>query len=702
MKDEDLTLWEENPATDEQELTLWEDATEDEQELSLWEEEKVLGQNGSEKISLWSDAKELPPISQLLIREENLGGISLPEGFEDWKEVGDCFIKYYNKDADLGIDESRPLTKSLEGAALYGSDDPAKQWEGSELISDAANRKDAVGMRQRAVVLLEGLVCERDPESALKWLHMAVRAGDIKALRILVYSLYGMEKILVAPRENAKAGDSEGRSIKLSDLFDGVTVSEKDKLYYVKGLIDLTWNYYSIDWGGRLIKGSHYKDRPLLSLVYGYLTRLYEIDKTIPDSESVLNKWGNELYAEIKKEPLYDGLLIPERESEVRQIGNLCRIFDVEEEDLAQPLSLSWNPIRLFPKREGDFVNLIRDNAYGNNSEQHFLIEKKEEIKNWTWRKLREIVCDYGSKHWFSPFYVFCMEVMVDRFFKEGINYSDRLGIRKIQDVNYIFTTVRFLGKTGSYRYGYGDFNKSYWYEYFIEKEKLFWEMADRIPDLIIEKNKIKKVDIKTKEEVVKENVQKYSKYFSADEFNALKEAAAGSDWKKEAAYLLGLRYEYGQGTEADWSEAVKWFKIGQDSMFKENSKKHFDRLESQVENFRELKNLLPVLHSPQASTAAARIEQLSQRGLSPAKFLMAKQMLEPNVQKRENFIFPYDPERGLKLLEQAADKGNYSAMYELVLIGRNCKYNFDHDEFLANKYQSMQEKALEEDLRIE
>ncbi|MBE5824128.1 MAG: sel1 repeat family protein [Butyrivibrio sp.] len=702
MKDEDLTLWEDNPATDEQELTLWEDATEDEQELSLWEEEKVLGQNGSEKISLWSDAKELPPISQLLIREENLGGISLPEGFEDWKEVVDCFIKYYNKDADLGIDESRPLTKSLEGAALYGSDDSAKQWEGSELISDAANRKDAVGMRQRAVVLLEGLVCERDPESALKWLHMAVRAGDIKALRILVYSLYGMEKILVAPRENAKAGDNEGRSIKISDLFDGVTVSEKDKLHYVRRLIDLTEKYYSIDWGDRLIKGSHYKDRPLLTLVYGYLTRLYEIDKTIPDSESVLNKWGNELYAEIKKEPLYDGLLIPERESETRQIDNLCRIFDVEEEDLAQPLSLSWNPIRLFPKREGDFVNLIRDNAYGNNREHNFLIEKKEEIKNWTWRKLRRIVCDHDPEYFFAPFYVCCMEAMVEKLFKEGINYSEKNGIRKIQDVKNIFNTVRFLGKTGSYRYGYGDFNKSYWYEYFIEKEKLFWEMADRIPDLIIEKNKIKKVDIKTKEEVVRENVSKYSKYFSADEFNALKEAAAGSDWKKEAAYLLGLRYEYGQGTEADWGEAVKCFEIGQEGMFKKNSKKHLDRLQPQVENFRELKNLLPVLHSPQAATAAARIEQLSQRGLSPAKFLMAKQMLEPNVQKRENFIFPYDPERGLKLLEQAADKGNYSAMYELVLIGRNCKYNFDHDEFLANKYQSMQEKALEEDLRIE
>lgn len=696
--EQELTLWEEEPVTDEQELTLWEETAKDEQELILWEEEKVSGQNGNENISLWSDTNELPPVTQLIIHEGDRLGITLPEGFEDWKEVGRCFIEYYNRDPGRDVDDSRPLTKSLEGAVLYGSDDAGKQWEGSELILETANRKDAVGMRQRAVVLLEGLICERDPESALKWLHLAARMGDIKALRILVYSLFGMDKILIAPREDAQGSDKEGRSIRLNDLFDGVSVSEKDKLYYVKVLIELTWEYYQINWNGVLMMGSLYKDRPLLTLVYGYLKRLYEVDKKIPDSDSVLRKWGNCLYAEIKKEPLYDGVLVCERESEERQIASLCSMFDVEEEDLATPLSWSWNPRKLFPCKQGNFESLGKRDS----NEQNLLVTKSKEIKKWPWRKLRKIVREYEPNYFFAPFYVFCMEEMVERLLKEGIDYSDKHSVRKIRDVNDVFTKIRFLGKNGEYRYGYGDFCKSSAYEYFAEKEKQFWEMADKIPDPVREKNSITRRDIKTRQEVVKEKVREYCQYYSADEFKALKEAASGNEWNEEASYLLGLRYEYGQGTEADWREAVKCFKIAQDGLFAKNSKKHLEKLEPQVEHFRELKNLLPILHSPQAATAAARIEELSRKGFSPAKLVMAKQMMEPNQQKRENYFFPYDPRRGLELAKQAAGLGNLSAMYELVLIGRNGKYNFEPDESFACEYQQKQEKALEEDLRIE
>ena len=42
------------------------------------------------------------------------------------------------------------------------------------------------------------------------------------------------------------------------------------------------------------------------------------------------------------------------------------------------------------------------------------------------------------------------------------------------------------------------------------------------------------------------------------------------------------------------------------------------------------------------------------------------------------------------------------TAMYELVLIARNGKYNFNPNEDFANYYQKMQEKILEEDLRME
>ena len=681
MKDEELTLWEDDKTvSEEQELTLWEDdesASDNKavQNTTILEEEKVFGQTGDEGISLWSDATELPPISELLLRE----GDRVKQGNE-----------YYIRDYD----------DAYTGLLRYGLGDETKQREGQKYIeSGAKKQRDTVCMRQRAVVLLEGLVCPRDAMSALIWLHMAAREGDIKALRILVYALFGMEKILVSPRIGASKADKEGRSIRLTDLFDGVNLSEKEKLYYVKTLIENTVAIKrSLD-KKKFLFVPISEDRPLLTLVYGYLIRTYEIDKELIDTERMLKKWGNVLYAEIKRQPLYDGVLIQNKESESSQISRLCRMFDVEEEDLEKPITWEWNPYREFRRQQGDYDHIKSINIDGNRGAYRLMIHRKE-IENWPWRKLREIVYEKQPSLYFAPFYVYCMRRMVEKFFEEKIDYSDEKGLRKIHDVKYIFKTIKYLSEHGEYRYGYSEFGKSYDYKYLAEKEDKFWDIVKEMPDKIRVHQKL--LSPKEIEEKIKENTKKYSKYFSVEEFNALKEAAAGDEWPKEASYLLGLRYEYGQGTEADWSEAVKCFKKAEGSLFKNNSQKHLERLEPQTEYFKEMKNLLQLLHSPQAATAAARIEDMSKKGFSPAMLVIAKQKLESDDHKRADFIFSYDQRGGLELLKDAAELRNMTAMYELVLIARNGKYNFNPNEDFANYYQKMQEKILEEDLRME
>jgi TPR repeat protein len=692
MKDDELTLWEED------------EPSIDVKELSLWEEEKNFGQNGDEDISLWSDNEDLPPISQLLLHEGDKLELTLPKGFNDWTKMARCYEWYYNHHHDGNetssyYEETSRFIQCLKGAVLYGSDDKEKWWEGSVYIKEAASRKDPIGMRQRAIVLLEGIICDRDRESALKWLHMAARAGDLKALRILVYSLFGMEKILVAPRENAKREDEEGRFIKISDLFDEVHLSRIEKLHYVKALIDLTMEYYRIQWKGELWRRSYTQDRPLLTLVYGYLIRMYEVDKEKLDTGRLLKDWGSYLYAEIRNDPLYDGVLISNKESKAQQIANLCKIFNEDEEELENPLTWNWNPRSELGYQSGHYINLI-DTSRKGNEEGIRLKCRTLEIRKWPWRKLRKIVCVDGYYQYFAPFYVYCMEQMVDRFFREEIDCYDEREVKKFSDVKSVFDTNRFLGELDKYTYGYKGYKDSNNYKYFIEKEKQYWERVKKLPDST--RSKLNLISPGERKNKIKDYVKEYTKNYSAEEFSALKEAAAGNEWPLEASYLLGLRYEYGQGIEADWSEAVKYFKKAERSLFKNNCKKHLERLEPQTEFFREMKNLLPLLHSPQAATAAEKIKEMAGKDFSPAMLVMAKQMLENEQFKRSDYYFPYDPQKGFKLLKDAAQLRNMSAMYELVLIGRNGKYGYEINEALAKDYQRMQETTIYQDLLLE
>ena len=703
--DQELTLWEEEAGEPEgeadQELTLWEEeAGEPEGETGrlpeLWEEERVFGQDGDEDISLWADYKDLPPVSELLLHEADTLSIMLPEGFKDWPEVARYYRKFYYGYEDLSICYDKPLTKSLNGAVLYGSADEEKQRKGSEYIKEAADREDAVGMRLRAVVLLEGLVCDRDCESALKWLHLAARAGDLKALRILVYALFGMEKILVAPREDAKREDNEGRCVKITDLFDGVSLSDKEKLYYVKALIELTKDFYEIPWEGYLWNQSIYRNRPLLTLIFGYLKRMYEIDKDILDVNEFTGSWGTALYEMIKRKPLYDGILIPAKESAREQIADLCRILNTDEDALDKPTLWVFDPYEELSNVKGRYTGAeLKFCHEARNYEKHL-----EEIDKWDWNRLRMIVSE-GPNTFYSVFYVHCMKVMADSYLRQNIDFSDKKIMKKTIDVAYIFEKMQNLSDQ---LYGYGGFQDSSDYKYLAEQEKKFLGLIDgsqdpiRVYREIVSRTTYNKALLR----LVKEYSREYNKYYSEEEFKILKEEAAGNVWPKEASYLLGLRYEYGQGTEADWSEAVKCFKRAEGGLYKNNSKKHLQRLEPQAQSFREMKNLLPLLHSPQASAAAERIKELSGKGFSPAKLVMARQMLEPDQYKRADFFFPYDPQQGLGLLKEAAELGNLTARYELLLMGRNGKYNYEPNEALADKYQQMQQQTMSEDLYIQ
>ncbi len=686
MNDEELTLWEE------------EDSSGDEQEISLWEEEKSFGENGDEDISLWSDNEELPPVSELLLKENDKLTMVLPEGFKDWEEVFLLYLKFFNLKYSPDDADQRPFRLSLDGAFLYGSDDKGNRWKGSELIKEAAKKRDAVGMRQRAVVLLEGLICERDPEAALKWLHMAARAGDLKALRILVYSLFGMEKILVAPREDAKREDAEGRFIKVSDLFDGVNISDAKKLLYVKKLIELTKEYHNLKSYNLLWRRPISKNRQLITLVYGYLIQAYEMGNDHIDTKNYLKDWGKSLYEEIHNEPLYDGLLIRDKESGERQIANLCRIFGVEEEDLEKPIILEWNPRRDFKCESGYYVYL-QGTAKNISITGSRLDLRKSEIQEWSWKILRKIVCEDYPDLYFAPFYVYCMKQLVEQFFQKEIDFYDKKGAKKYTDVLEVFNTNRYLAEWDDYSNGYSGYSNSTDYKYLIIKEKQFWERVKKIPDYT--RRELNLISPEERKDKIKEYIKECTKYYSAEEFSALKEAAAGNEWPLEASYLLGLRYEYGQGTEADWSEAVKCFKRAERSLLKDNSKKHLERLEPQTEFFREMKNLLPLLHSPQAATAAERIKEMAEKGFSPAMVVMAKQMLESEQFKRADYFFPYDPSKGLKLLKDAAELQNMSAMYELILIGRNGKYGFEPDESFATKYKLKQDTTIYTDLLL-
>ena len=300
---------------------------------------------------------------------------------------------------------------------------------------------------------------------------------------------------------------------------------------------------------------------------------------------------------------------------------------------------------------------------------------------------------------YFAPFYVFCMEQMVEQFFQEEIDYYDKKGAKKYVDVLKVFNTNRYLGEWDDYSHGYSGYSKSRDYQYLIEKEKQFWERVKEMPDST--RKKLNLISPEERKEKIKDYIKEYTKYYSAEEFNALKKAAAGDEWPLEASYLLGLRYEYGQGTEADWSEAVKCFKKAERGLLKDNSKKHLERLEPQTEFFREMKNLLPLLHSPQAATAAERIKEMAEKNFSPAMMVMAKQMLEPEQFKRADYYFPYDPQKGLKLLKNAAELHNMNAMYELMLIGRNGKYGFEPNESFAIDYKLKQDMTIYTDLLL-
>ncbi|MCR5676083.1 MAG: hypothetical protein K6G16_10290 [Lachnospiraceae bacterium] len=306
-------------------------------DLSLWEEEEnitdeesesIVGSEGDENLTLWAEEEsDLPPLADLLFDDDLRIDPYLPDsdsidrypGDDDYGKATFLYQQFYTDPASIVADGA--AARSLRGAWLYASPNPAKQWEGAELIREAAQERDGIAMRERAVVLLEGLVCERDPDAALKWLLMAARAGDLKALRILVYAIYGAERLLVVPRPDAKPGDPPGRSITLSDLFKDVELSDAERVNYLRHLIDLEQQSIRVLDGKAAIRGMHLDHhRRFLTLLFAYIRQVRQTDPEYLLDGRFLNRWEKPLRAAIGINPLIDGILIRERETSEEQL----------------------------------------------------------------------------------------------------------------------------------------------------------------------------------------------------------------------------------------------------------------------------------------------------------------------------------------------------------------------------------------------
>lgn len=237
-----------------------------------------------------------------------------PDSFGTNLNKGDIFEHY---DVE---DEYGEFARSLYGAYLYSADDFATQLKGAYLtvyhIQDTASTP-TIAPRVYAVILLEGLVCDRNPQCALGWLHFAAKLGDFKALRILVYALFGVERLLVTPRIGAKKDDSPGRTMRISDLFQGVDITDRDRLRYLRMLINLEIRSACSRDGYGYMKAVKLtplgNDRRFLGLLFGYVLLARKVEPETLSECEFLSKYIDDLKKAIEKEPLYDGIIIKEK-----------------------------------------------------------------------------------------------------------------------------------------------------------------------------------------------------------------------------------------------------------------------------------------------------------------------------------------------------------------------------------------------------
>ncbi|MBQ8138787.1 MAG: hypothetical protein IJ195_04955 [Lachnospiraceae bacterium] len=611
------------------------------------------------------------------------------------------------------------LSKSLKGAYLYASDAYTKQMEGAELILEAAKDECPIGMREYAVVLLEGLVCDRNPEIACKWLHLAARYGDKKALRILVYSMFGVEKLVAVPRKETLAGDSQGRTILISDLFNDMEITDKDRLVYLKLLIELS--------GVRRPSGKigirHAPtslDRRFMGLLFGYILLAKKID---PDL--LLEKWFVEyrfdkkfLLEAIEKEPLYDGVVIKNKmtsDEQMKVVNDLYEQLDKKKKELekakkkAEELKKENIHPEIVDEETGELTEFPplfqgRYNDYDLYDSSSICNASRAELIHWTLAKGSGWL---SCNHRVNPHsLVYCARTLVRRALNKGqdiCNIKERN--RLIEAITLIIQMKNVRESKFNCLEGFRDSND---YKYILKEEQDIFELIDSSPNRDeIYYDLCKHFNYSPlKEKAVHILIDKYCDNYNADEIAGLKDEIEKNALPREASFLLGLRYERGLGTDPDWENAAKCFKDGNGGLFSDQCKIHLEKIESSMEDFNDLKNSLNLLRTDQAATGGEEIDKLVKKGFDLAMYLVAKQKMELDPDIAEQNYYDLDFEGGITLLKKAAEKGSISAICELV---RLYKYGVATsrggyiylDKVEANKYRDILQRIIKEELGV-